>query len=45
MPTQKLQNFMVWKKIRTEKVIDEQDMFQYRFREIDEFGWWDLERV
>ena len=30
-------------KITTEEVMDKLDMFQSRFGEIDEFGWWDLE--
>ena len=25
--------------------MDKLDMFQYRFGEIDQFGWWDLERI
>ena len=25
--------------------MDKLYMFQYRFGEIDEFGWWDLERI
>ena len=32
-------------KITTEKVMDKLDMFQSRFGKIDEFGWWDLERI
>ena len=32
-------------KIKTEEVMDKLDMFQSRFRKIDEFGWWDLERI
>ena len=32
-------------KITTEKVMDKLDMFQSRFGEIDEFGWWYLERI
>ena len=31
--------------ITTEKVMDNQDMFQSIFGKIDEFRWWDLERV
>ena len=31
-------------KITTEEVMDKLDMFEFRFRKIDEFGWWDLER-
>ena len=29
----------------TEKVMDKLDMFQSRFGKIDQFGWWDLERI
>ena len=32
-------------KITTEEVMDKLDMFQSIFGEIDEFGWWDLERI
>ena len=32
-------------KIATEEVMDKLDMFQSRFGKIDEFGWWDLERI
>ena len=32
-------------KITTEEVMDKLDMFQSRFRKIDQFGWWDLERI
>ena len=32
-------------KITTEEVMDTLDMFQSRFRKIDKFGWWDLERI
>ena len=32
-------------KITTEEVMDKPDMFQSRFGEIDQFGWWDLERI
>ena len=31
--------------ITTEEVLDKLDMFQSRFGEIDQFGWWDLERI
>ena len=31
--------------ITTEEVMDKLDMFQSRFRKIDQFGWWDLERI
>ena len=31
--------------ISTEEVMDKLDMFQSRFGKIDEFGWWDLERI
>ena len=32
-------------KITTEEVVDKLDMFQYRFGEINQFGWWDLEII
>ena len=32
-------------KIITEEVMDKLDMFQSRFGEIDQFGWWDLEII
>ena len=25
--------------------MDKLDMFQARFRKVDEFGWWDMERI
>ena len=31
--------------ITTEEVMEKLDMFQSRFGEIDQFGWWDLERI
>ena len=33
------------KKITTEEVMDKLDMFQSIFGNIDQFGWWDLERI
>ena len=32
-------------KITSEVVMDKLDMFQSRFGKIDQFGWWDLERI
>ena len=32
-------------KITTEEVLDNLDMFQSRFGEIDQFVWWDSERI
>ena len=32
-------------KISTGEVMDKMDMFQSRFGKIDEFGWWELERI
>ena len=29
----------------TEEVMDKLDMFQSRFGKIDQFGWWNLERI
>ena len=31
--------------ITTAEVMGKLDMFQSRFRKIDQFGWWDLERI
>ena len=31
--------------ITTEGVIDKSDMFQARFRKVDEFSWWDMDRI
>ena len=31
--------------ITTAEVMDKLDMFQSRFRKIDQFEWWDLERI
>ena len=32
-------------KITTEEVMDKLDMFQSKFEKIDQFVWWDLERI
>ena len=32
-------------KITTEEVMDKLDMFQSIFGKMDQFGWWDLERI
>ena len=32
-------------KTTIEEVMDKLDMFQSRFGKIDQFGWWDLERI
>ena len=32
-------------KITIEEVMDKLDMFQSKFRIIDKFGWWNLERI
>ena len=32
-------------KITTEEVMDKLDIFQSRFEKIDQFGFWDLERI
>ena len=45
MPTPEFQNFMVWRKITTEEVMDKLDMFQSRFGKIYQFVWWYLERI
>ena len=31
--------------ITSAEVMDKLDMFQSRFRKINQFGWWDLERI
>ena len=31
--------------ITTEEVLDKLDMFQSRFGKINQFGWWDLQRI
>ena len=41
----KIQNFYGMQKITTEEVMDKLDIIQSRFGKIDEFGWWDLERM
>ena len=33
------------KKITTEEVMDNLDMFQYRFKKMDKFGWWYLDII
>ena len=33
------------KRISTEEVMDNLYMFQVRFGEVDEFGWWELDRI
>ena len=42
MPNPKFQKLYGMEKITTEEVMDKLDMFQSRFWEIDQFGWWDL---
>ena len=41
----KITNHYGMENITTEEVMDKLDMFQSRFRKIDQFGWWDLERI
>ena len=41
----KIQKLYGMQKFSTKQVMDELDMFQYRFGKIDEFGWWDLKRI
>ena len=31
--------------ITTEELMDKLDMFQAIFGKVDEFGWWDMERI
>ena len=39
------QDFMEWKNITTEEIMDKLDMFQARFGKVDEFGWWGSEWI
>ena len=39
------QNFYGMENITTAEVMDILEMFQSRFGKIDQFGWWDLERI
>ena len=32
-------------KITTKEVMDKLDMFQSRFGKIDQFGWWDIDKI
>ena len=41
----KIPKFHGMEKIATEEVMDKLDMFQSRFGKIDEFGWWDLDKI
>ena len=41
----KIPKFYVMENITTAEFMDKLDMFQSRFRKIDQFGWWDLERI
>ena len=41
----KIPKLYVMEKITTEEVMDKLDMFQSRFGKLDQFGWWDLERI
>ena len=41
----KIQKLYGMEKITTEEVMDKLDMFQSRFGKIDQFGWWDFERI
>ena len=41
----KIQKLYGMNNIRTEEVMDKLDMFQSRFGKIDQFRWWDLERI
>ena len=44
-PRNKNPKFYGMEKITTEEVVDKLDMLQSRFGKIDQFGWWDLERI
>ena len=41
----KLPIIYVMENITTEEVMDKLDLFQAIFAKVDEFGWWDLERI
>ena len=41
----KIPKLYVMEKITTEKVMEKLDMFQSRFGKINQFGWWDLDRI
>ena len=41
----KIPKLYVMGNITTAEVMDKLDMFQSRFRKIDQFGWWDLEII
>ena len=41
----KIQKYYGMEKITTEEVMEKLDMFQSRFGEIDQFGWWYLKRI
>ena len=45
MPNLKFQNFMAWRKISIEEVMDKLHMLKPRFGKIDKLGWWYLERI
>ena len=41
----KIRKMYGMEKITTEEVMEKLDMLQSRFRKMDQFGWWDLERI
>ena len=41
----KIEIFDGMENITTEEVMDKLDMFQVIFGKVDEFGWWDIERI
>ena len=45
MPTLKLQNFIVWRKLQQNKLWISWICSNPDLEKIDEFGWWDLERI
>ena len=45
MRTLKFETLYVMEKIIIEEVMNKLDIFQSRFGKIDEFGWWDLDRI
>ena len=41
----KIQKIHGMENITTEEVVDKLDIFQAIFGKVDEFGWWDMERI
>ena len=45
MPILRYQKIYGMENITTEEVLDKFDMFQSIFGKIDQFSWWDLEKI